>query len=160
MSTTMLRAARALTQTLALCAALSLSACSVPLDAPVWSTRWAVPGDTTTIGVAQFLPPGVALSADGSAFVMTPGGATLSMRLGDVCGACGAAGGVVAPKPAFGGGVSDAVALPANVASATLASGSVLLTLTKRCARSSHRARSRWARPRWSCRRPPCPPTR
>jgi len=105
--------------------ALALTGCDYPTTAPILTQRWVLPAENTTIGVDQFLPPGV--EENGDAFTLAVDPATVSESLGALCSAC--PNGVTVPKPSFTGTLSTSASFPANVSGATLISGSVALAV-------------------------------
>lgn len=117
---------------LSLVALVSLAACDVPTGLPKYDTEWNVPGKSASISVNTFLPNGVTATPDNSAFQIsvTPASTSISRQLGQDCAACALASGQTVPKPAFTGGGSASVALPGNVASATLVRDTLTVTIT------------------------------
>lgn len=110
-------------------ALLILAACEYPTSAPQLDTRWIVPTQGTTISVASLLPSGVAIKPDSSAFTVAVAGVTVTRSLAQDCAQCATANGTTVPKPAFTATASSSTSLPAQIASATLASGSLQFTL-------------------------------
>jgi hypothetical protein len=113
-------------------AALSLSllaACDVPTSAPIVDSRWIVPAQSTRLTVANLLPAGVSVTSDSSGFAVSVASATVTRALSQDCAACAAANGLTIPKPAFIGSASAGSALPADVSSATLASGTLQVSV-------------------------------
>jgi hypothetical protein len=110
----------------------SLAACSVPTDLPIFDQVWNVPAKSTTISVNSFLPSGVTSTSDNSAFVATvsPSTSIITRQLGQDCAACAAANGTTIPKPAFTGGGSATVALPAAATSVTLVRDTLTVSIT------------------------------
>ena len=113
--------------TLVLAGLAVLTGCDVPTEAPIIEQRWILPADNTTISVSELLPSGV--TVDGNSFAVTVGAFTTDKSLGDLCTACVALNGLTAPVPAFNGTFDLSQTLPANVAEATVASGSALITI-------------------------------
>lgn len=111
-------------------ASLALAACDLPTEAPKWETTWVVPAESTTMAVSSLLPSSVTVTPDESAFVLSVGGTSFTNSLGDVCSSCQALDGTTAPKPAFAATVGSGVALPEDVLSAALSSGSITVELT------------------------------
>jgi hypothetical protein len=113
-----------------LSAVLLVAACDlVPTEPPIFETRFVVPGESTTLSVGQLLPPSISVS--GSNFVLTLGTQTIPARtLGQMCPPCQAFQGQTVPKPAFVDSVTTTIAMPADVSSANIASGSVTVVLT------------------------------
>ncbi len=116
---------------LSVLALAGLAGCTVPTDAPATDVRWVVPAKTTQISVASFLPTGVAIVADSSAFTVSVLPGVVSRQLSQDCPACSAANGLNAPKPAFTGVASTSSSLPPEIASATLAAGGTLLVVVQ-----------------------------
>lgn len=122
------RTARA--RALAALAALVLGACDFPTEPPKFQTRFVVPGENTTLSVNQLLPSSITVV--GSNFRLSIGGQAIPSRtLGQMCGtACDAFPTVfTAPKPAFIDSIPVTLNLPADVSGATLAGGSVTVSL-------------------------------
>ena len=107
-----------------------LAACEVPTGMPILESRWVVPTDGTEITVAEFLPANVGLGPAGSSFIVQPAPTSVARTLADLCSTCAALDGTVAPKPAFNGSIARSVALPDDVESAQLVSGSIVIRLT------------------------------
>lgn len=107
----------------------SLPACDFPTELPKWDTLWVLPGDTVAVSVADLLPAGVTIAPGGEAFRLDPTGVTFSRSIGEMCPACSAFNGLVAPKPAFHIEFSENIALPENVLSANLVGGEVQVQL-------------------------------
>lgn len=115
---------------------IGLGACEVPTKLPTWDQKWLIPGDSTTIGVSQMLPPSgnITVGAAGgqpAAFLLSvtaPG--SYSKSLGQICSACAAANGATVPKPAFLLQDSMTTSLPADLVSATVVSGAIIYTIT------------------------------
>jgi hypothetical protein len=118
------RAARLL-----LAAVVLPAACDVPTGLPRLEPRFVLPLEGTSIPVSQLLPAGVIASGDVFRLALAPTSARRS--LGEICGSpCASLHGQVAPKPAFTGTVTGTVPLPAGVAAAVLASGSVTVAVS------------------------------
>lgn len=113
-----------------------LAACEIPSDPPILQQTWIIPTDSITVGVSEILPANVALNGGGTAFVVTiPSPAALNTTLGALCGqaACQSGTTVTAPIPAFtstAGALGTTVSFPAGVTAATVASGTVNLSIT------------------------------
>lgn len=101
-------------------AALAVAACDVPTEPPMWEQTWVVPGENITLGVAEVLPAGVSVSADGSEFVTTVPATGVVATLGEMCADCSGMNGMVVPKPAFSHTVTTVTTLPAALVSASL----------------------------------------
>lgn len=115
---------------LAALAAAVFFACDVPTGTPDWEQTWVVPGDSTSMSVADLLPASVTLTQDRSAFLLSLEGVTFRQSLGDMCSLCGALHGRRVPKPAFSFSFQDQVELPGDVASASLAGGVIDVELS------------------------------
>ena len=110
---------------------LGLAACEFPTELPKWDTTWVVPAENTTISVAKLLPSTIGTASDGSSFVLSLQPVTVSRTLGEICGAiCTAANGLTVPKPAFETEFGSSISLPADVVSAQITGGTVLIELT------------------------------
>lgn len=109
---------------------LLAAGCDFPTGLPKWDTQWLVPVRSTSFTVAQLLPTTVTTTADNSAFVVAVAPITIARSLATLCSACVAANGQVVAKPAFTTTVSDTLRLPADVAAATLAGGTVTVSIT------------------------------
>ena len=111
---------------LGLSVAVGLGACELPSTSPKWQTKWEVPAESTTVGVANFLPAGVTLAAPGGPLLVSvPTPAPITTTLGSICGAACSAVATI-PIPAFnnaGSPVSGSFALPAAVQSAIIVGG-------------------------------------
>lgn len=79
-------------------ALLLAGACDLPLDPPVWSTAWTVPGASDTVSTGELLPDGVALD-EPDGFKVEPTEASRSVVLGDVCPICTCFDGPIPPIP-------------------------------------------------------------
>lgn len=104
-------------------------ACDIPTDAPLLDNTWQVPADETRIEVAEFLPDGVSVTPDGSAFDVDVDPFSFEETLGDLCADCQALDGTTAPKPAFQEDFESSVELPGDVVSVTVESGVVEVVL-------------------------------
>jgi hypothetical protein len=114
---------------LALLAALTLGACEFPTEPPKLQPRFVLPGQSTTLRLAELLPSGVVES--GSNFQLNLAATTIPTRtLGQMCEPCAALNGQRVPKPAFAHTITTTVALPADVVSATVTGGSVVVAVT------------------------------
>lgn len=108
-------------------AAALLAGCDVPTDPPEVETRWIVPVEETSFGVAELLPGDVQLTADSSAFLVNLDPVTFSSTLGEICVACIPADGLTVPKPAFVGGLTASVDFPPEVSFIEIIDGRVEL---------------------------------
>jgi len=117
---------------LSLVALALLAACDIPTAAPIYDTLWETPGRSASISVNTILPSGVQVSQDNSAFQVSvsPSSATVTRSLGQDCSLCNALNGLTAPKPAFSGGGSANIALPASVTSATLVRDTITVSIS------------------------------
>ena len=115
---------------LAVLAALWLGACDFPTAPPIFETRFIVPGESTTLSVDEVLPAG--LTVVGNAFRLDYGSVAVPARsLGQMCGTgCLALEGFQVPKPAFTDNFDVIVEMPDDVASGTVTSAGMTLTLT------------------------------
>ena len=109
--------------------ALLAGGCDLPTSLPRWDTQWLIPVRNTSLSVAQLLPSSVSIASDNSAFLASVAPVTMSRSLGELCSACTASA-IPVPKPAFTATVADTLRLPADVASATLAGGTVAVSIT------------------------------
>jgi propanediol utilization protein len=107
-----------------LSATLALGACDYfPTEPPRFQPRFILPGESTTLRVAELLPSGVAEAGSNFQLSLSPT-AIPTRTLGEICGApCVAVHGQRVPKPAFVDTFHVTLAMPADVASATLAAG-------------------------------------
>lgn len=106
-----------------------LGACDIPTELPKWNTTFIVQAENTTLSVGQLLPSTVTPNATNTAFTLSLAPATFSQTLGQLCTACAAFNGTTAPKPAFIGTFTTAIALPAEVRSAQLTGGTLNLSI-------------------------------
>ncbi|HEX6938550.1 MAG TPA: hypothetical protein VF158_04000 [Longimicrobiales bacterium] len=106
------------------------AACDVPTSPPEWETTWVVPGETVTIGVGSLLPDPLTVAGDRSAFLLDLDPTGVDRTLGEVCDACRPLDGTTAAKPAFSATFGSATDLPADVVSASVASGTVEIRIT------------------------------
>ena len=113
-------------------AATALTACDIPTSAPSWDTRWVVPADSISLSVDSLLPASVrtTTAAGAGAFQLSLPDVTFDRTLEQICPACAALDGFTAPAPAFTTSFSGTVLLPAEVISARVLDGSVVVTLT------------------------------
>lgn len=106
-----------------------LAACDLPTALPRVESRFVVPGETTTLGVDELLPRGIT-SIGGSFRVTLDPQAVGPRTLGQLCGTpCAGLEGQRVPKPAFTATIPVRIPFPDELASATLASGRVTVTL-------------------------------
>lgn len=113
----------------ALLATLLLAACDLPTEPPRWEQVWVVPGERVAISVAELLPAGVVVAADGSAFVATTSPVHLSVTLGEACEPCAAADGTTVPKPEFGMTLAATSSLPEDLVAGVVADGELEVVL-------------------------------
>jgi len=105
--------------------------CDVPTSVPNWDMTWNFPASSVTIPVASFLPNGITLTPNGSAFQATVNAVTITRTLAQDCPQCVT--GLAAPKPAFTATTtSSPVSLPTNVTAATLITDTVYVTMVNR----------------------------
>ncbi len=103
---------------------------------PILQETWVIPGDSMTVGVTHILPTNVAVTGAGTAFAVTiPSPSSFSTTLGVLCGQviCQSSIAVVAPVPAFSTGtnpLTTTVVFPAGVTAATVASGTLNLSIS------------------------------
>jgi hypothetical protein len=125
---------RALTAPLIALAALT--ACDIPLEAPILRQTWVVPTDTVVVGVQEFLPAGLWVTdAEPPRLYAFIPDALIGTTLGAVCGApeCQSAAGVTAPVPGFtspAGALSATLPLPDGVLALTLSGGTLRIAVT------------------------------
>lgn len=105
------------------CAAADLT------DVPSWDVALNFPVKGTTLSVASLLPARVAIRQDSAAFLVTVDGTTAARTLGAVCPECNTLNGVTAPRPALAFATSGGTSLPADLVTATVAGGSLLVTI-------------------------------
>ena len=113
--------------TLALAGLAVLTGCDVPTEAPILDQRWILPVDNSTISVNELLPSGVTVS--GGNFAVAVAAFNTNKSLGDFCTPCSALNGLTAPMPPFNGTLNLSQTLPANVAQATVVSGSARIAI-------------------------------
>lgn len=106
------------------------TACDVPTEPPEWDQTWVVPGEEIVMSVGELLPASVALTPDSSAFAVTIDGVTFSQTLTSLCSLCSAIDNQVVPKPAFATTFAAVDSLPADVVTATLAGGQLILDMS------------------------------
>jgi hypothetical protein len=107
--------------------ALLAGACDYPTSLPKWDTQWLVPAKSTTLSPGQLLPANVTLASDNSAFLASVAPVTISRTLGELCAAC--VNGQLAAKPFFTSTPTDTLRFPTGVSSATLAGGTVSISI-------------------------------
>ena len=117
---------RLLRSAIALAAVLTLGACEFPTEAPQFQPRFVVPSETTTLPVTQLLPSSITVVNGTFQLALTP--ATINRTLAQLC-SCVVPAGTPVPYPGFTATVATEIALPAEVASAALASGSIALSV-------------------------------
>lgn len=110
---------------------LGLVACEFPTELPKWDTTWIVPAESTTISVTRLLPSSITTTPGGTSFVLGLPAVTVSRTLGEICGLpCTVANGLIVPKPAFETSFAISIALPPEVVSAQVTSGTIQVALT------------------------------
>lgn len=119
--------------TVACALTLAAAACAFPTEAPILEQRWNVPAESTEIGVAELLPASVTIQ-NGLFAVAVPAPAAVTRGLYQDCQACAAADGQTIAKPAFTAVATSTTRLPAELASATLTSGTVRVNVTNQYA--------------------------
>jgi hypothetical protein len=82
-----------------------------------------VRAEDTTIPVGSFLPGQV--TENGDRFVISVSGGSISRSLGQLCSACAAVNGLIAPKPAFTTTLQSEVAFPVDLDSLVLTGGTI-----------------------------------
>lgn len=107
----------------------ALGACELPTDPPIFETRWVVPAEETSFGVAELLPGDVTLNAGETAFIVDFDPIAFSTSLGSICPACVLADGLTVPKPLFVGGFAAQVSFPDEVLSIEVIGGQVDLEI-------------------------------
>lgn len=111
--------------------AVVISGCAIKdlTSVPEWDLRFNIPTQSTTISVGTMLPSGVSIKSDSTAFLVSVSGTSFNRVLSTVCATCVPLNGLVVPKPAFSFTANNTTALPSDVASATLASGTIAVTV-------------------------------
>jgi len=103
----------------------ALGACDIPTDAPKLEQEWILPISGTSVEVGEFLPDGMSLTEDSSAFTVQMDPIVFEETLGNLCAACEVLDGLTVPKPAFVGDFHESVSLPDEVESAQVQEGRV-----------------------------------
>jgi hypothetical protein len=106
---------------------LAAGACEFPTEAPIFESHFVIPSETTTLQVNQLLPSSITVANGAFQLALTP--ATLNRTLGSMCAACIPFNGQTVPYPGFSASVGTTITIPSDVASATLASGAVNLSI-------------------------------
>ena len=119
--------------------ALAATACDLPTEAPQWEQRWILPADRTTVGVEELLPDEVRLTADRSAFTVQVDPVVFQESLGSLCSGCAPLDGRFVPKPAFQSDFHESVDLPADVETAEVRSGRVVVVASNGFSFDPHR---------------------
>jgi hypothetical protein len=108
-----------------------LAACDVPTAVPNWDMTWDFPASSATISVNSFLPNGVSLTPNTSAFQMSLNAVTITRTLAQDCPQC--VSGIAAPKPSYSSTTTgNATFLPTGVTSATAVFDTVYVTMVNR----------------------------
>ncbi|CAN5869802.1 hypothetical protein BH23GEM9_BH23GEM9_29880 [soil metagenome] len=107
---------------------LGASACDFPTSLPRFETQFGIPLDATTLSVSQFLPAGVTVTA--SSFQVTVAPSSSQRTLAQMCAPCSGLDGMQVPKPAFTDVFQVVVALPQDLVSAEVVSGTVNVTVS------------------------------
>lgn len=99
---------------------------------PRFEQTWNLPAPSTNVSVASLLPAGntVTILPDSSAFAVAVSGTSISRRVGADCAQCETLNGTNAFKPAFVLVAGNSTALPTDVVTAAVISGSVSVQLT------------------------------
>jgi hypothetical protein len=113
-----------------LLAAIGLAACDFPTEAPSWEQTWVVPAEGVVVSVAELLPAAVTLNPEGTAFRASLSPIQISTSLEEMCPACVAFEGMVAPKPEFSEVLGASSSLPAELVAAVLAGGALDVALS------------------------------
>lgn len=108
---------------------LAATGCDVPTELPRWDTRWVVPGERTRIGSDAFLPDGVTLAGDGTAFLVELERVLDGRSLGELCELCVPLDGTTAPKPAFESSFSNVLPVPPDIEEALMEEGRLVVRL-------------------------------
>ena len=113
---------------------LAALGCDLPTSAPLWTTTWELPADSSEVSVADLLPDNVIVVETGSAkaFEASFGAVPLVKTLGGVCTMCNAANGQRVEKPDFVIVDSSTADLPIDVFSLDVVGGAVDYTITNR----------------------------
>ena len=106
-------------------AAVLVVACDIPTELPKWDTTFVVQAESTVVAVGEILPSSVTVAPGGNAFLLSLSPATFSKSLGEMCPACLPFNGLAVPKPAFADSIKTTIALPADVSSGALISGTI-----------------------------------
>lgn len=109
----------------------TLGACAISdlTNPPNWDLRINIPSKTTSIGVGSMLPAGVTIATDSNSFRVTVAASAVIRDLASSCAACVPLNGLTAPKPAFTFTATNTTVLPADISTATLASGTIALAI-------------------------------
>jgi hypothetical protein len=99
-------------------AILLLATCDLPTKPPRWTTDWAIPVGAAVFPVTAFLPKGVTLAPDSTAFLLQITSSRVSARLGNSCARCEILDGLTLPKPAFVMRLAARATLPSDLVSA------------------------------------------
>lgn len=101
-------------------------------DLPQLEETWNLPGPDTRMSVANLLPSGntVTILPDSSGFALSMDSTTFSAQLGPNCAACLPLNGTNAIKPAFTMQPGNSTALPADIVSAAITAGQIVIRMT------------------------------
>ncbi len=99
---------------------------------PILEQTWNLPAPSNKISVADLLPPGnvVTIVPDSSAFALTIAATNISRIVGNDCALCLTLNGTNAVKPLFTLNAGNSTALPQDVVSAAILTGSINILLT------------------------------
>lgn len=106
---------------------LVLGGCDYPTEVPQIEQRWILAVESTSFGVDELLPTGV--TVQGANFSMSVDPFSTTQTLASVCASCPNSGGIPLPYPGFDAQFSVDQALPADVTGATLAGGTVQVSI-------------------------------
>jgi hypothetical protein len=98
---------------------------------PRFEETWNLPGPSTRMSVANLLPAGgtVTILPDSSAFSLKIDSTTITRIVGNDCALCVTLNGTNAPKPQFTLNAGNSTALPADIVSAAITSGTLSIRL-------------------------------
>lgn len=107
-------------------AAALLAGCDYPTSAPILEQRWIIEVEGTSMSITELLPTGV--DTAGGNFTMNIDPVSNNETLGNLCASCFDSA-VPVPVPAFNGPIIANQGLPTDVSGATVASGSMDITI-------------------------------
>ena len=109
-------------------AVVSLGACDFPTELPIFEPRLVVEAERTTLTVGQLLPSSV--SIQGANFALSVGASTpVPRRLDQICPPCAVFSGQTVPKPPFEATITASTTIPADVRTAALVSGNIVVSI-------------------------------